>query len=299
MTGSAASLFPGFEERTVEVEETSIFCRVGGSGPPLLLLHGYPQTSAMWHAVARALTDSFTVVCADLRGYGASGRPASDEQHAAYSKRAMARDQAQLMTALGFEQFAVAGHDRGGRVVHRLLLDHADRVRRAAVLDIVPTRTMLEGADMAFAMAYYHWFFLAQPADLPERMIGADPASYLRQALHTWGRSGEVYDAAALAEYDAAFADPACLHASCEDYRAGATIDLEHDRADQDARIGCPLLVLWGGAGFVGSRYDVLATWREKSSAEVTGLALDCGHFLPEERPEEVTDVLRRFLRRP
>jgi haloacetate dehalogenase len=288
-------MFEQFATRKVDVSETSIFCRVAGDGPPLLLLHGYPQTSAMWNRVAPGLAGRFTVVCTDLRGYGASGRPASDDTHLAYSKRKMAQDQVEVMTALGFDTFAAAGHDRGGRVVHRMLLDHPEAVARAAVLDIAPTRTMFETVDMAFALAQYHWFFLAQPYDLPERMIGADPAAYLRHRLGRWTRTEDLLDPDAVAEYERAF-DPEVIHASCEDYRAAATIDLDHDRADEDARIASPLLVLWGTRGFVGQRYDVPARWREKSTAPVDGGPLECGHFLAEEQPEATLTALREFF---
>jgi haloacetate dehalogenase len=244
-------MYEGFQARRVPTSGTEIFCRTGGEGPPLLLLHGYPQTHAMWHRVAPALARRFTVVCADLRGYGDSGRPPSDPRHEAYAKRATARDMVEVMAALGHERFMVAGHDRGGRVVHRMCLDHPERVAKAAVLDIVPTLTLFRATDMAFAMGYYHWFFLSQPAPLPERMIGADPGLLpAPQARPVVGRQGPGWVAPeALAEYERCFADPAVIHASCEDYRAAATIDLEHDEADLDRRIACPLLVLWGERG--------------------------------------------------
>lgn len=289
-------MFEDFETRHVDVSETTIFARVGGSGPPLLLLHGYPQTGAMWNRVAPGLAQDFTVVCTDLRGYGASGKPASDDTHVPYSKRKMAHDQVEVMAALGFDTFAAAGHDRGGRVVHRMVLDHPDAVTRAAVLDIAPTRTMFEATDMAFALTNYHWFFLAQPYDLPERMIGADPDAYLRHRLDRAGNIADVYHPDAVAEYAHAFADPDVIHASCEDYRAAATIDLDHDRADGDARIACPVLVLWGARGPVERHFDVLTTWRVKAAGPVTGKALDCGHFVAEEQPQATLTALRQFL---
>jgi haloacetate dehalogenase len=289
-------MFETFEFRHIEVSETTIFARVGGSGPPVLLLHGYPQTGAMWNRVAPGLAEDFTVVCTDLRGYGASGKPASDGSHLPYSKRKMAQDQVEVMAALDFERFAAVGHDRGGRVVHRMVLDHPDAVTRAAVLDIAPTRTMFEATDMAFALTNYHWFFLAQPHDLPERMIGSDPRGYLRHRLARAGNVADVYHADAIAEYAGAFANPDVIHATCEDYRAAATIDLDHDRADDDARITCPLLVLWGGHGPVERHFDVLATWREKAVGPVTGTALDCGHFVAEEQPQATLAALRQFL---
>ena len=272
-----------------------IFCRIGGSGPALLLLHGYPQTHVMWHRVAAQLAERFTVVATDLRGYGDSSKPAGGEAHEGYSKRAMARDQVEVMTALGFERFAVVGHDRGARVTHRMALDHAARVTKAAVLDIAPTKTMYEMTDMAFASAYYHWFFLIQPFDYPERLIGADPDYYVERKIDAWGRNEGAFSSEALAEYKRCFRDPATIHASCEDYRAAATIDLEHDAADLDRKVTCPLLVLWGAKGVVARTYDVLAVWRERAE-QVTGGALPCGHYLPEEAPEETLAELLGFL---
>ena len=277
--------------------------RIGGAGPPLLLLHGYPQTHVMWAKVAPALAQSFTVVLSDLRGYGDSSKPESDPLHQTYSFRAMAADQAALMASLGFDQFSVAGHDRGARVTHRLCLDHADRVLQAAVLDIAPTLAMYESTDMAFAMAYYHWFFLTQPAPLPERLIGADPGFYLRSKLIAWSgipaaAMERVFSKGAMAEYERCFREPATIHGSCEDYRAAAGVDLEHDRADRaaDRKIGCPLLVLWGNRGLIGKTYDVLEVWRQVSAAEVSGSALPCGHFLAEEAPTESLERMRAFF---
>jgi haloacetate dehalogenase len=291
-------MLEGFERRMVEVGGGAICARVGGSGPPLLLLHGYPQTHVMWHRVAPALARRLTVVCADLRGYGDSVKPPSDATHAAYAKRATALDMVELMAALGFERFAVAGHDRGGRVTHRLCLDHPDRVTRAAVLDIVPTATIFAATDQAIATGYYHWFFLIQPEPLPERLIGADPIFYLRTKLGQWsgGRSAGFVAPEAMAEYERCFADPATIHATCEDYRAAATIDLAHDAADADARIACPLLVLWGERGLMHRHFDVLASWRAKAAGPVEGRAVPCGHFLPEEAPAETLAELDAFF---
>jgi haloacetate dehalogenase len=288
-------MFDGFSSRRVQTSGATIHARSAGSGPPLLLIHGYPQTHAMWHKVAPRLAARFTVVAPDLRGYGDSGRPAAGADHAGYSKRAMAQDMAELMGALGHERFAVAGHDRGARVAHRLCLDHAERVTRAAVLDIAPTYTMYATADRAFAEAYYHWFFLIQPYDLPERLIGADPAYWVRAKLAAWSRNEGAFEPAAVAEYIRCFSDPAAIHATCEDYRAAASIDLRHDEADMGRKVGCPLLVLWGAKGFVGRRYDVLATWRERA-ADVRGHAVPAGHFLPEEAPEETYEALDAFF---
>lgn len=288
--------FPGFEAADVATPAGAIHCVEGGEGPPVLLLHGYPQTHVMWHRVAPALAERFRIVCPDLRGYGASFRPADGEGHEGMSKRAMAADQIALMRALGHDRFMVVGHDRGARVGHRLALDHPDAVRRLAVLDIVPTHYIVEHTDRQLAKAYFHWFFLAQRADLPERMIGADPDFWLRTMMGAWQRAGlGAFDPRAMAAYCDAFRDPAVIHASCEDYRAGLTIDFAHDAADRARRIACPLLALWGGAGFVGRLYDVLAIWRDYA-ADVSGQSIDCGHFLAEEAPAETTQALIAFL---
>ena len=292
-------MFEGFTSHTIPVGNgIDIAASVGGDGPPLLLLHGYPQTRACWRKIAGPLAKTFTVVAADLRGYGESCKPPGGPDHAAYAKRAMAADQVAVMRALGFERFRLVGHDRGARVAHRLALDHAQAVERLALLDICPTATMYAATDQAFATAYYHWFFLIQPADFPERMIVNNTHHYIRHTLASWCRTEGAFDEAILRHYAEALFDPMAIHATCEDYRAGATIDLAHD-AESDAngrKLTMPLLVLWGGRGIVGKTFDVLATWREKSSAEVTGHALDCGHFLPEEAPEETLKALLGFL---
>ncbi len=289
------SLLAGFERSTIAVTGTHIAVAVAGSGPPLLLLHGFPQTMAMWHAVAPMLAERFTVVCADLRGYGASGRPEAGPDHAGYSKRAMAQDQVDVMAALGFDRFAVAGHDRGGRVARRMCLDHPERVAAAAVLDIVPTATVFATTDQALATAYYHWFFLIQPDGLPERMIGADARWWLGETLRRWAAPGFVFHPDALAAYEAAFDDAATIHAQCEDYRAAASIDLEHDAADAGARIACPLLVLWGEKGAMHRLYDVRGTWADQG-VDVRGRAIDSGHFLAEEAPEATARELLGLL---
>ncbi len=292
------SLFENFATHRIRTSGTEIHCEIGGSGPPLLLLHGYPQTHVMWHCVAPALARSYTVVCADLRGYGDSGKPASNATHAPYSKRAMALDLVEVMRALGYERFRLAGHDRGGRVAHRLALDHPDAVERVAVLDISPTRTMFRETDQAFATAYYHWFFLIQPFDLPERMIGADPLYYLHRKLGGWGSAANIFNSGAMAEYERCFRDPATIHASCEDYRAAASIDLEHDAADVTARriVTCPLLVLWGEKGVVHRLFHPLDDWRAVAQ-DVRGQALPCGHYLAEEVPDATLDALTAFFR--
>lgn len=297
-----SELFPDFEYRTIQVshpqgDDIDLNVRLGGKGPPLLLLHGYPQTGAMWHKLAPSLAAQFSLVIPDLRGYGASAKPESDATHAAYSKRAMAADMAALMTALGHESFQVAGHDRGGRVTHRLCLDHSDRVLRAALLDIVPTRTLFRTATHQTAHAYYHWYFLAQPEPLPEKMIGSDPKFYIQRKMGGWsdGNMG-FFNPDAMAEYVAAFSDPVTIHASCEDYRAAATIDLEHDEADLGRKIACPLLVLWGKKAPMHANYDVLETWREKVVDPPRGLAVEAGHFLAEENPDQTLEAFQSFF---
>lgn len=289
--------FEGFETRRVETSGATIHARIGGRGPPLLLLHGYPQSHLMWRRIAPALAAHFTVVAADLRGYGDSAKPPGGADHAAYAKRAMAQDQVELMAALGFPRFQLVGHDRGGRVAHRLALDHPQALARLAVLDIAPTATMYAATDRRFATAYYHWFFLIQPFDLPERLIGGDPDYYIERILGGWGRRGGAIEDTVLAEYKRCFRDPAAIHASCEDYRAAAGIDLAHDAADGARRIACPLLVLWGADGVVGRLFDPLAAWREKA-ADARGQALAGGHFLAEETPEATLAALLDFLER-
>jgi haloacetate dehalogenase len=297
MSAVDASLFPGFETRRLRTPGAEIALIVGGSGPPLLLLHGYPQTHQMWHKIGPRLAERFTVICPDLRGYGDSSKPDGGAKHANYSKRAMAQDQVEVMHLLGFKRFAVAGHDRGGRVAHRMALDHPQSVERLVVLDISPTTIMYGKTDKAFATAYYHWFFLIQPFDLPERLIGADPGYYLRKKLGGWGSAGlSIFDPRALAEYERCFNDPATIHATCEDYRAAATIDLEHDAADAEARVTCPLLVLWGEKGVVNLLFNPMAEWGSVAT-HVQGSALPSGHYLAEEAPDITLREMLAFLR--
>jgi haloacetate dehalogenase len=290
------SLFPGFVSRKIRTSGATINLVTGGEGPPLLLLHGYPQTHAMWHKVAPQLAREYTVVCADLRGYGDSSKPRGLPDHANYSKRAMALDMVEVMESLGYIAFHVVGHDRGGRVGHRLARDHGKRVRSLTVLDISPTLKMYESTNMQFAKAYYHWFFLIQEAPLPEQMLQSQGPRYIFKRLGR-GKSGlKVFDRRALAEYERAFADPRTVHATCEDYRAAATIDLVHDRKDRKRRITMPVLALWGKQGVIAALFDCLADWRA-AATDVRGRALPCGHFIPEEKPRELLAELRRFLR--
>jgi haloacetate dehalogenase len=283
--------------RRFEVNGTHIAARVAGEGPPLLLLHGHPQTSAMWHRVWPSLTARYTCVAADLRGYGDSGKPAPTPDHAAHSKRVMAADMVDVMRSLGHERFQVLAHDRSARVAHRLALDHADRVERLMLLDIAPTLDMYENTTRAFAQAYYHWFWLIQPAPMPETMIGHDPVFYVRSIMG--GRPGglAIFDPRALAEYERCAALPGLPAGICEDYRASATIDLEHDRQARVAgrRVRCPLLVLWGARGAVGRNFDVLSLWRQVAD-DVQGHAVDGAHYLAEELPGQVSDEALRFF---
>ncbi|CAB4935724.1 MAG: alpha/beta fold hydrolase [Actinobacteria bacterium] len=296
-------LFPGSAVVHTDVEHehggTTVHAVTLGEGPPLLLLHGYPQTHVMWSSVAPDLARDHTLVVPDLRGYGDSGKPADGEGHAGHSFRAMAADAAALMRELGHERYAVVGHDRGARVTHRLALDHAGAVERAAVLDVLPTTHVYGHVDRRLATAYYHWFFYLQPEPVPERLIAGDPVGYLHSLLGGWGSAAlDAYSPAQLAEYERCFTDPATRHAMLEDYRAGASVDLEHDEADAAAgrRVTCPLLVLWGSKGVVGTGPDdVLAVWRERAD-DVTGQAVDAGHFLVDERPAETVAALRAFL---
>ncbi|GAP36634.1 Haloacetate dehalogenase H-1 [Piscinibacter sakaiensis] len=291
------ALFPGFVARQVPVAEgVSLRVLSGGEGPPLLLLHGHPQTHAIWHRVAPALARRFQVIAPDLRGYGESAKPPGGADHAAYAKRAMAADLVALMRAFGHARFDVLAHDRGARVTHRLALDHPQALRRAALLDIAPTLDMYAGTTEAYARAYWHWFFLIQPAPLPERLIEADPGAYVREVIGN--RVGLApFDPRALAEYARCLALPGSAHGLCEDYRAAAGIDLEHDRADRAAgrRVEAPLLVLWGAEGIVQRCFDPLALWRAVAR-EVRGQALPCGHYLPEEAPDALLAQVLPFF---
>ena len=289
-------MFEHFEKRQFSNASITINYVQGGSGPPLLLLHGYPQSHVMWHKIAPTLAEKFTVVASDLRGYGDSSKPPTDDRHEPYSKRATANDQVALMKSLGFDRFLLVGHDRGGRVGHRLTLDHPQAVQKLVTMDIAPTHTMYTTTDMEFATAYYHWFFLIQPYDLPEQMIGYDAQGFLKKKFKQWGRDSDAFTEEAIVEYLRCFT-PETIHASCEDYRASASIDLEHDEVDiaKGNKITCPFLCLWGEKGFVGHKYDVVTEW-QKWAADVRGYGLPCGHYLPEEAPEETLRALLDFL---
>ena len=288
-------LMPGFHWQDVDADGVRIRAAVGGSGPPLLLLHGHPQTHLTWHKVVPALAKRFTVVATDLRGYGDSEKLPGDPAHANYSKRAMAADQVAVMAALGFGRFDVVAHDRGARVAHRMALDHPDRIARLVLLDIAPTATMYAQTDREFATRYFWWFFLIQPFDLPERMIAADPDHFLDRHLAGQIKVAGSLDPRVVAEYRRCYRDPATRHAICEDYRAAASIDLDHDAADDDRRIEAPLLLLWGEYGTVGTLFDVMESWRSKAR-DVRGRALPCGHSPQEETPELLLAELDAFL---
>jgi len=290
-------MFSHFDVQTVERDGVRLHTRAGGEGSPLLLLHGHPQSMAMWHKVLPALAARHRVVLMDLRGYGDSSRPAADAQHVNHSKRDMALDALAVMRAHGFERFDVLAHDRGARVAHRLAADHPQAVQRLMLLDIAPTLAMYENTSEAFARAYWHWFALIQPAPLPEALIDSDPSRYVRSVMGGRHAGLAPFTPEALAEYERCAAIAGTGTSICEDYRASAGIDLEHDRADVAAgrRLAQPLRVLWGEHGAVGRCFDVLALWRERAT-QVTGQALPCGHYLAEELPEQVAAQALNFF---
>lgn len=284
-SGADARLFPGFKVAKVQTSGATIHVVSGGQGPPVLLLHGAPQSHATWYKIAPDLAKDYTLVIADLRGYGDSSKPEGGKNHENYSKRAMALDGVEVMKTFGFEKFAVVGHDRGGRVGHRMALDHPDQVSKLAVIDIVPTYKLFQNVTKQFATAYYHWFFLIQPAPFPETLINNSVEFYMGRA------NSEVH-----AEYVRTFKNPSTVHAMCEDYRAAASIDLEHDEADMNRKVGCPVLALWAANGAMGRMYDVLATWKERAS-NASGKGLPGGHSLQETTPDQTLAELRVFLR--
>ena len=290
--------FPGFTLETLRLGAGPFRVRRGGEGPPLLLLHGNPQTHAMWHKVAPALAREFSVYCPDLRGYGESFKPAASAEHAASAKREMARDMVELMQHYGHASFFVAAHDRGARVAHRLALDHPACVRKLAVMDIIPTLEHFERADMAFGLGYYHWFWLAQPHPFPETLISAAPEAWWRAHTSREPKAPDFFHPQALADYLAAARNPEMIRSMCEDYRAAASIDLEHDRASRNAgeKIRCPLLVLWGAKAKIEAWYDALAIWGGYCAGPLSGRSVPCGHYLAEEAPEAVLRELKAFL---
>lgn len=287
-------MFKGFDHRRVKTSATEINFVIGGTGAePVLLLHGYPETHVCWHSIAPALAERFIVICTDLRGCGDSGKPESDAEHLAYSKRVMAQDQVEVMQSLGFEKFSVVGHDRGARVAHRLALDHSNKVKKLALLDIVPTATAFENVDKRMATAAFNWFFSIQPDDLPERLIASEREFYLKYLLDHWAGAKDALAAEAVAEYRRCF-DLESIRATCEEFRAAASIDLVHDEADLNKKIGCPTLVLWSSKG-MWAEYDILEIWRSKAE-DVRGTSFDCGHFLPEEASKLLVEELLNFL---
>ncbi len=293
-----SGFFEDFELTTARVGDGELRLRHGGSGPPLLLLHGNPQTHAMWHAIAPVLARDYTVICPDLRGYGGSFKPDPTADHAPYAKMAMARDMAELMAGLGHQRFGVVSHDRGARVAHRLAIDHPAAVQSLAVMDIVPTIEHFERTDMAFALGYYHWFWFAQPHPFPESLINAAPETWFHAHTSREPKPPGFFCEEALADYLAAARNPEAIGGMCEDYRAAASIDLEHDRASraEGRRVECPMLVLWGSKGYIEKWYEPLTIWRGYCNTEVNGSAVDSGHYLAEEAPEQVLAHLRAFL---
>ncbi len=291
-------MFEGFTRREIRTTGATIVTVCGGSGPPVLLMHGNPFTHASWHAVAPVLARDFTVVCTDLRGYGDSSKPPGGENHVNYSFRAMAQDQVEVMAALGFTRFAAAGHDRGARVLHRMCLDHPDRVERAAFLDILPQHHLLNHINLGFAVFSYHWFFMVQPYDLPERLMSAAPDFFITRKLAKTSQGLSFFGPEALAEYIRCIKNPATIHAMCEDYRATIGIDLEMDTADVAAgrKVDCPVLLLWGATGGVGRHHKPAEIWPRYASDIRRAVALPCGHYLSEECPEETAAELHAFF---
>ncbi|MEA5535618.1 alpha/beta hydrolase [Crocosphaera sp. XPORK-15E] len=288
-------MFANFQNLVIKTSEVNINLIKGGKGYPILLLHGYPQTHVMWHKIAPKLANNFTVILPDLRGYGDSDKPQGIVNYDNYSKRIMAQDQVEVMTQLGYDDFYLVGHDRGARVAHRLTLDYPNKVKKLVLLDIAPTYEMYTQTDQEFATAYYHWFFLIQPFPFPETLINQNPDYFLTHCLQSWGKDKSAFTDEAIQEYLRCFRDPKTIHGTCEDYRAAATIDLEHDQADINQKIECPVLVLWGKKGVIERKYDVIKSW-QKRAINIQGKAINCGHFLPEEAPEDTYQGIKAFF---
>lgn len=290
-------MLANFTQQSIKLEDDiQINTLVGGKGEPILLLHGYPQTHLMWHKIAPTLAEDFTVILTDLRGYGDSSKPLPDlDNNLVYAKRTMAEDQVKVMSYLGYDKFYLAGHDRGARVAHRLTLDYPEKVKKLAVLDIIPTYDLYKTTDQEFATAYYHWFFLIQPFPFPETLINYDPVYFLHHCLKSWSNNNQAFSPQVIREYERCFSQPETVRATCEDYRAAATIDLEHDCGDRQIKITCPVLALWGKQGIIGKKYDVIKIWQERA-INVTGFGLDCGHFMPEESAFSTYQYLNKFF---
>ncbi|MDB3954704.1 alpha/beta hydrolase [Alphaproteobacteria bacterium] len=289
-------MFEQFKQDKINVNGININYKIGGKGEPLLLLHGYPQSHILWRKIAPLFAENYTVICSDLRGYGDSDKPESDKSHLAYSKKKMGLDQNELMKKLGFNEYFLVGHDRGGRVAHRMAIDYKENIKKISVLDIVPTSHVFKNTNALLARRYYHWFFLIQSFPHPETMIGNDPEYYIRSKLKMWGANDEYLTEDVLQEYLRCFT-PETIHASCEDYRAGASIDLKHHEEDLHKKISCPLQVLWGAKATVEELYDPVKVWKEWA-INVEGKSIDCGHFLPEESPIETYDAIIKFFKK-
>ena len=289
-------MFKNFKQDIIEVNGVNINYKIGGKGEPLLLLHGYPQSHVLWRKIAPLFAENYTVICSDLRGYGDSDKPQSDKTHLAYSKKTMGLDQNELMKKLGFNEYFLVGHDRGGRVAHRMAIDFKENIKKVSVLDIVPTSHVFKNTNAILAKRYYHWFFLIQSYPHPETMIGNDPEYFIRSKLQMWGANNEYLTEEIIQEYLRCFTVDT-IHASCEDYRAGASIDLVHHEEDFDKKISCPLQVLWGSKATLEELYDPIKVWKEWA-LNVEGQSIDCGHFLPEESPIETYNAIINFFKK-
>ena len=289
-------MFKNFKQDVIEVNGVNINYKIGGKGEPLLLLHGYPQSHVLWRKIAPLFAENYTVICSDLRGYGDSDKPQSDKKHLTYSKKTMGLDQNELMKKLGFNEYFLVGHDRGGRVAHRMAIDFKENIKKISVLDIVPTSHVFKNTNAILAKRYYHWFFLIQSYPLPETMIGNDPEYYMRSKLQMWGANNEYLTEEIIQEYLRCFTTET-IQASCEDYRAGASIDLVHHEEDFDKKISCPLQVLWGSKATLEELYDPIKVWKEWA-LNVEGQSIDCGHFLPEESPIETYNAIINFFKK-